>query len=265
MGKRQSWDKCTKKCKRHPAVVAAERHPELRNEYLNDCRDLCTSGKKVPGLAGFGATKAEKKLDKEIEAIYYRYGSGVQINIMDIGKIFRAGRDAHARGEPMEPAIVAAIQALRVNGLGVHHDRKHPGPSTPSWAQNLKQWVVLDTRSGTTKHVWFNTEAEAHAWNQANNAGFVQHASSLGGLGGSHEHHEGQARIWFDHVADELPHIEDALKKKQCVRTLDGLLRLERKYALAAANGPGDSDFKLNARLTDLKFAFQDKCVRNPK
>ena len=95
------YGKCLRKCKRKP--------------HVGPCVDACLEAEP---LAGLGATKAEKALDKEIESIYYRHGSGVHISVMDIGKIFRAGRDAHARGEPMEPAIVAAIQAHRVNGLG---------------------------------------------------------------------------------------------------------------------------------------------------
>jgi hypothetical protein len=54
-------------------------------------------------------------LDKEIERIYYQHGQNVQIGIMDIVKIFAAGRAAHTAGQPMEPAIVDAIAKYRVN------------------------------------------------------------------------------------------------------------------------------------------------------
>lgn len=139
-------------------------------------------GGEPQSLVGLGATKVEKKLDKEIEQIYYRHASGVQVNIMDIGKIFRAGRDAHARGEPMEPAIVAAIQAHRVNGFAglgsvgatFTQDKQPYGPSAgPDWA-------VVDTRSGVTRYHWFSTQREAEVFNGKYNAGFVQHRSVIG-------------------------------------------------------------------------------------
>jgi hypothetical protein len=60
-------------------------------------------------------SKSSKKLDKEIEAIYYANCSGVQINIMDIPKIFDAGRMAYAAGQPMAPAILAKVAELRKN------------------------------------------------------------------------------------------------------------------------------------------------------
>lgn len=55
------------------------------------------------------------KLDREIEAIYCRHGEGVQVNILDISKIFAAGRTAHESGSDVETAIVAAIGVYRKN------------------------------------------------------------------------------------------------------------------------------------------------------
>lgn len=61
-------------------------------------------------------TKREAKdLDSKIERIYYRHGDGVQINVMDICKIFKAGKEAFLKGEDMEAAIVAAIATYRLN------------------------------------------------------------------------------------------------------------------------------------------------------
>ena len=48
-------------------------------------------------------------LDKQIEAIYYRAAAGKQINILDIGKVFKAGHAAAAAGADVEAAIVAAV------------------------------------------------------------------------------------------------------------------------------------------------------------
>lgn len=54
------------------------------------------------------------QLDKLIEAAYYRNAQGVQINIMDINKVFTAGRAAHAAGTDVEQAVVDAIAQLTV-------------------------------------------------------------------------------------------------------------------------------------------------------
>lgn len=60
-------------------------------------------------------TKAEKQADKLIEATFRRVANGVQINIMDIGKIFAAGRTALAEGKDLDTAILAIVAQLRVN------------------------------------------------------------------------------------------------------------------------------------------------------
>lgn len=59
--------------------------------------------------------RQSNKIDKIIEAIYYRRCSGIQINIMDIGKVFKAGHAAHAAGTDVETAIVACVETLRKN------------------------------------------------------------------------------------------------------------------------------------------------------
>ena len=61
------------------------------------------------------AKTSEKKLDKLIDEIYRRRCSGIEINIMDIGKIFNAGRTAFRAGLDMEAAIVAKVEELRKN------------------------------------------------------------------------------------------------------------------------------------------------------
>ena len=48
-------------------------------------------------------------VDAQVEAIYYRNAQGKSINIMDIGKVFDAGRGAAKRGEDIEAAVIAAI------------------------------------------------------------------------------------------------------------------------------------------------------------
>lgn len=61
-------------------------------------------------------TKREAKtLDKQIERIYYANCAGVQINVLDISKIFAAGRAAAAAGTDIEAAVLNAVATLRVN------------------------------------------------------------------------------------------------------------------------------------------------------
>lgn len=55
------------------------------------------------------------KLDKQIEQIFYAHCSGIQINVLDIGKVFAAGRAAAAAGESIEAAVIARVAQLRVN------------------------------------------------------------------------------------------------------------------------------------------------------
>jgi hypothetical protein len=59
--------------------------------------------------------RQQNQIDKQIEQIYYRRCSGIQINIMDIGKVFAAGRAALAAGADVESAIVARVEQLRLN------------------------------------------------------------------------------------------------------------------------------------------------------
>lgn len=60
-------------------------------------------------------SKADKALDKEISAIFYRTSSGVQIRVLDIHQIFAAGKAAAAAGDSIEAAVVAAVTRLRMN------------------------------------------------------------------------------------------------------------------------------------------------------
>ena len=58
--------------------------------------------------------KLEKALDKEIERVYYKLASGVQVNIMDIPKIFDDAKIEHSAGVPIEQAMPAIIERYRV-------------------------------------------------------------------------------------------------------------------------------------------------------
>ena len=60
--------------------------------------------------------KELKKLDKNIEQEYYKQGHGVQINIMDITKVFRDCReDVTQNGLSLEMAVSNAIAKYRMN------------------------------------------------------------------------------------------------------------------------------------------------------
>src|SRR5688572_3545038 len=54
-------------------------------------------------------------IDRLIEAIYYRTCAGVQIDIMDIGKVFAAGRSAALTGGDVQAAILAVVALVRKN------------------------------------------------------------------------------------------------------------------------------------------------------
>jgi hypothetical protein len=64
-------------------------------------------------------TKKQKNaLDKKIEQIYYASCRGVQINIMDIEKVFDVGYKALAEGandETLKAKIVAFVETIRFN------------------------------------------------------------------------------------------------------------------------------------------------------
>lgn len=62
--------------------------------------------------------KAEKAIDRRVEKAYYASCSGVQINIMDIGKIFAFGRMKVAAGEDdeaLKSSIRAYVETIRTN------------------------------------------------------------------------------------------------------------------------------------------------------
>ena len=53
--------------------------------------------------------------DELVEAAYYRTCSGIQINIMDISKVFAVGRQALERGEDLDSSIRAYVETIRQN------------------------------------------------------------------------------------------------------------------------------------------------------
>lgn len=60
-------------------------------------------------------SKADKLLDNQIEQIFYKHCSGIQINIMDVSKVFAEGKKAAAEGRDLTQAIVSFVDTIRKN------------------------------------------------------------------------------------------------------------------------------------------------------
>jgi hypothetical protein len=59
--------------------------------------------------------RKQNELDSQIEKEYYAQGSGVEILIMDIPRIFTDCRTAVAAGTSLKDAVAAAIARYRQN------------------------------------------------------------------------------------------------------------------------------------------------------
>lgn len=57
-------------------------------------------------------TRQRNKIDKAIEEIVRRRCSGMQISVLDISKVFKAGYAALEAGQDLEEAIVAKYGEL---------------------------------------------------------------------------------------------------------------------------------------------------------
>jgi hypothetical protein len=61
-------------------------------------------------------TKRQKTaIDREIERVFRAHCGGIQISVLDIPKVFRAGHDAAAAGTDIDAAVIASVAALRQN------------------------------------------------------------------------------------------------------------------------------------------------------
>jgi hypothetical protein len=60
-------------------------------------------------------TKAEKEADAAIGISYRKFGNGVQVNMMDIPRIFREAREVLARGEAIDQHMPGIIAKYRKN------------------------------------------------------------------------------------------------------------------------------------------------------
>lgn len=59
--------------------------------------------------------KEQKALDREITRIYTTECEGIQIDLFDIPKVFRAAYKAKEEGQDMKQAIVDFVQSIRKN------------------------------------------------------------------------------------------------------------------------------------------------------
>lgn len=74
-------------------------------------------------MAAKRKSKFEKQVDGLVEKFYRQHGQGVQIDVMDIGKIYAAGLEAATAAQAteanlegaVEQAVIAAIGRLRKN------------------------------------------------------------------------------------------------------------------------------------------------------
>jgi hypothetical protein len=58
---------------------------------------------------------AANKLDKEISKLYRENCNGMQINMLDIPRIFEAAKKAHSEGKDMKEAIVSFVESIKKN------------------------------------------------------------------------------------------------------------------------------------------------------
>lgn len=81
--------------------------PHILPLLVDDTRTAAAKAPKAaPKLKG-------KKLDDAISKAYYRNGQGVQVNIMDIGKIYDAGKKAYEAADTVEAADAALEEAMK--------------------------------------------------------------------------------------------------------------------------------------------------------
>ena len=58
-------------------------------------------------------SKADKAIEDQVHAAFSKHGNCVQINIMDLGKVLGAGRDALREGRDLDAAMIAAVEQYR--------------------------------------------------------------------------------------------------------------------------------------------------------
>lgn len=100
-----------------PEALAAKMTAGLANGSANKDGDGIKRACKACGIKPtYKAIRAYLEADdKQIEALYYKRCTGVAINILDIPKVFAAGRAAIDAGQDAEAAIVDYVETIRRN------------------------------------------------------------------------------------------------------------------------------------------------------
>lgn len=60
-------------------------------------------------------TSVDKAIDEQVETAFQKHGSCVEFNVMDLGKIMNAGRDAARAGTSVDDAVIRAVEQYRKN------------------------------------------------------------------------------------------------------------------------------------------------------
>jgi len=63
-------------------------------------------------------TKLDKELDAEVERVYYEIAFGVQVNVMDIPRIFRDAKLEHSAGASIKDCMPVIVARYALNQKG---------------------------------------------------------------------------------------------------------------------------------------------------
>ena len=59
--------------------------------------------------------RQEREIESEIARIFHSKCSGIELRMLDLPKVMRAGKDAHHNGQSVEDAVITTVQSLRTN------------------------------------------------------------------------------------------------------------------------------------------------------
>ena len=88
-----------------------------KNLYSNQRRMQMHVTKANVTKATRAAAKAAKAVDERINRIYMRNCSGIQIDIMDISKVFKVGREAVANNPGIDDTVLTGVILAFVNTI----------------------------------------------------------------------------------------------------------------------------------------------------
>jgi hypothetical protein len=64
-------------------------------------------------------SKAEKELDNLVERLFYKHGSNIEFNIMDLGRLSDYAKAAIVAGGDPDEAMKAAVEKFRIKAAAV--------------------------------------------------------------------------------------------------------------------------------------------------